>query len=283
MNEEERYDILKKEVDSIQIQLAQEHGPWYKKPSNLIALVAFLFSFGTTIVSYVSAYNQDVAANHREATALIQRISKLPIDAFELMEKYKGSGPGEQLSGMINQENILLATQAANLIQRYPNTFSSTEYFAVAVALATSNIVDKVPYLFEQAIKRSESSNDYNASARAYAALLYSKGDREKGKRFYEMALSVWDKFPEQNSYFVDSTDLVTLMYWSQAEYGAQNLVEARRHIAQAKKKLATLPPGPMTQSLANQIKYVNAFIEGAPAGRAPVGAPAPGRPLLRP
>ncbi len=267
MDDHERYEILKKEVDSIQIQLSQEHGPWYTKPSNLISVIALLFSFGTTIVSYINSHEEDIRANHREAMALIQRITKLPSENFELMQKYKDSGIGQSLSGMINQENILLATQAANLVKRYPDTFSSTEFFAIATSLATSNIVDKVPYLFKTAIEKADTSNDYNVAARSYAFFLYSKGDYTEGKKYYEIALGVWNKFPERNMYIVNSTDLVTLMYWSQAELAAKNMQEAEKLIAQAKDKLAQLSPIPMTQSLTMQINYTVSLIEQAKIG----------------
>jgi len=267
MNDLERYEILKKEVDSIQIQLGQEHGPWYKKPSNLISVIALLFSFGTTIVSYINSHNEDIRANHREAMALIQRITKLPSENFELMQKYKDSGPGQSLSGMISQENVLLATQATNLVKRYPDTFSATEFFAIATALANSNIVDKVPYLFKTAIEKAETSNEYNSATRSYAFFLYSKGDYTEGKKYYEMALSVWYKFPERNMYIVNSTDLTTLMYWSQAELMANNVKEAEKLIAQAKDKLAQLFPSPSTTSLAMQVDYTVGLIERAKTG----------------
>lgn len=266
MDDVEKYEILKKEVDSIQIQLSQEHGPWYTKSSNLISVIALLFSFGTTIVSYINSHNEDIRANHREVMAIIQRITKLPIENFELMQKHKGSGPGESLSSMVNQENILLATQAANLVERYPDSFSSTEYFAIATALVQSNITGKVPSLFNEAIKKAATSNDYNVSTRAYAAYLYSKGDYTEGKQFYEMALKVWDKYPESNMYIVYSTDLVTLMYWAQAELMANNVRGAEELIGKAKEKHSRLQPGPMTDSLGNQIRYAAGFIEQAHA-----------------
>jgi hypothetical protein len=265
---DEKYEILKKEVDSIQIQMAKESGPWYSKPSNIIAAVALIFSFGTTVVSFYNAHLQDIRDNRKEARALIQRISKLPIENYDLLQKYKGIGTGEALSGMINQENILLATQAAELIERYPDSFSATEYFSVAVALATSNIVNKVPFLFEKAIEKSKTSNDYNASARAYAGFLYAKGEFSEGKKYYELALSVWDRFPERNLYIINSVDLVTLMYWGQAELGANNITEARKKLRMAKEKLEQLAPGPMTTSLANQIETTENVIEQAYAAK---------------
>ncbi len=260
--EEEDYAVLKREVDSLQIQMAQERSPWYTKPSNLIATFALLFSFGTTVASFYNSYLEDIRENRREARALIQRMTKLPIENYDLLQKHKGSGPGEALSGMINQENILLATQASELLERYPDSFSSTEYFAVAFALVSSNIVDKAPFLYEQAIDKANTSNDYNVAARAYAGFLYTKGDYSEGKKYFELALDVWNRFPERNLYVINSYDLVTLMYWSQAELVANNIAEARKQLGRAKEKLSQLPPGPMTQSLSNQIGSAESAIE---------------------
>lgn len=266
MNDMERYEILKKEVDSIQIQLSQQQGPWYSKPSIIISMVALLFSFGTTAVSYINMHNEDIRANHREVMAIIQRITKLPIENFEIMEKHKESGPGQALSAMINQENILLATQAVNLIDRYPDSFNSTEFFSIATALATSNITNRVPELFERAIKTATTSNDYSVATRTYGSYLYSKGDITEGRRYFELALNVWDIFPERNMYFVNSTDLMTLTYWAQVEFTASNISQAQKLIARAKEKHGLLPKGPMTDTLLNQINFTVNVMEKATA-----------------
>ena len=81
------------------------------------------------------------------------------------------------------------------------------------------------------------------------------------------MALDVWSKFPERNMYIVNSTDLLTLMYWSQAELMVNNIRGAEKNIDLAKEKLEQLPPTPMTQSLAMQINETIGFIEQAKTG----------------
>ncbi|MBN1930264.1 MAG: hypothetical protein JW786_01470 [Desulfobacterales bacterium] len=178
------------------------------------------------------------------------------------MQRNKGSAFGESLSGMLNQENIILALQAAELIKRYPESFTSSEYFAVAFALSQSSIRDNVPFLFENAITRAKNYNDYNVSTRAYAAYLFAQGDVAEGRRFYEMALSVWNKFPEKNPFVIHSIDLVTLMYWSNAELSINNPSKAADLIGRAKDCLTKLSPGPITESLARQIADVEGRIE---------------------
>lgn len=235
---------------------------WFKKPATLISIAALFFSLGTTAFSAYNSHQEDIRANRRDVRAILQRLSKLPVENYELLEKNKGRGQGEALSGMINQENVLLSNQAAELIERYPSSFTSTEYFAVAFALGNSNTVTKVPVFFKRAIDSATSSVDYNAAARAYAGYLYSKGDFTEGKRLFGDALNVWNKFPERNTYFVNSIDLITLVYWSQSEFAAGNKREAQERLNEAKRKLAALTPGPQTDVFKSQIDYTARFVE---------------------
>jgi hypothetical protein len=236
--------------------------PWYKKPPTLISILALCFSFGTTAFSAYNSHQEDIRSNRRDVRAILQRLSKLPIENFEWMQKIKGTGQGEALSGMLNQENILLSTQAAELIDRYPDSFTSTEYFAVAFSLASSNIMGKVPAMYRRAMDSATTSNDFNVAARAFAVHVARKGQREEGKRLFEEAMRVWEKFPEPNTYLVNSFDLVTLLYWGQAEFAAGNRAEAQAHIAEARRKLGAMPPGPYTDGLKSQLDFGAKYIE---------------------
>lgn len=235
---------------------------WYRKPATLISIVALAFSTSTTLFSAFNSHQEDVRANRRDVRALLQRLSKIPIENYELLQKNKGTGQGEALSGMINQENVLLANQAAELIERYPKSFTSTEYYAVAFALGSSNMVSKVPAFFIRAMEAATASMDYNAAARTYAGYLYSKGDFTEGKRLYNEALNVWNKFPERNAYVVNSTDLLTLLYWSQSEFAAGNRRDAQERLTDARKKLSALSAGPQTEALRSQIEYTSKFVD---------------------
>lgn len=272
MDDQEKYDILKKEVDTLQIQLSKDQKPWYQNLSIIISIIALVFSFGTTGVSYYRSHVEDVRANRKEVRELIQRITKLPIENFELMQKNKGSVLGESLSGMINEENIILASQAYELIKRYPGSFTSSEYFSIAHALSQSNIMDDVPFLLEEAIKRAKNYNEYNVSTRAYAWYFFLQGIPSEGRKYYEMALSVWDKFPEKNQYIIHSVDLLTLRYWSLAEASINNFPEAANLITRAKDCLKKLPHGPNTESLGRQIAELEKIIKlGKPSQKIPV------------
>lgn len=263
MDTEEQLAAIRANLKDIEAKSeAASEVAWYKKPATIISIVALSFSFGTTGFSYYNSHNEEVLANRRDVRSILERLSTLPIDNYELMEKYKDKATGQALSGMLNQENVLLATQAAELIERFPKSFTSTEYYAIAYALASSNIMSKVPTMFQHAIDTATSSNDLNTADRGYAAYLYSKGEYSEGKRLYNEALNVWSKFPERNAYVVNSVDLLTLMYWSQSDYTAGEKSDALAHLTEARKKLTLLSPGPYTDTLRAQIEYTATFVE---------------------
>jgi hypothetical protein len=250
------------EVNTTSADKPEDDERWKKTAPIVISLLALCFSLGTTAVSAYNSHQEDIRSNRRDVRAILQRLSKLPIENFEWMQKIKGTGQGEALSGMLNQENILLSTQAAELIDRYPDSFTSTEYFAVAFSLASSNIIGKVPAMYRRAMDSATTSNDFNVAARAFAGYMYSKGQREEGKRLFEEAMRVWDKFPEPNAYLVNSFDLVTLLYWGQAEFAAGNRAEAKAHVADARKRLGAMPPGPYTDGLKSQLDFGAKYID---------------------
>lgn len=256
--EDENFKLLKREVDAIQIQMAKESGSWLSKPSNLMALVALLFSFGTTLVSAYNSHSQDIRENRKEARELIQRLSKLPIENFELTKKYESNGDGQALSSLLNQENIVIGIQAAELIERFPSSFSSSELQAVGAALANSNVSHKVLWLYEQAMLKADTSNDYLVAARSFGAFYFTKGDVEKGNAYFQMALDTWSEFPDDNVFYKNASDIQTYLYWSRAQLALNNVEKASLLADKARLILIQLPLNTFSDGLNKQLAGLN-------------------------
>jgi hypothetical protein len=58
-NIQQSISVINKELAATS---AKADRPWYHDPSLIIALLALLFSFGTTAVSYIRANQQDIQA-----------------------------------------------------------------------------------------------------------------------------------------------------------------------------------------------------------------------------
>src|SRR3974390_1635385 len=62
--------------------------PWFKDIATVISLAAFLFSFGTTIVSYKRANDEDIHNLKSELRGILQRLATLPKENIEIKRKY---------------------------------------------------------------------------------------------------------------------------------------------------------------------------------------------------
>ena len=243
MEIEEQLKTIKAEVDSLQIQIAKESGPWFSKPANLLSVFALVFSFGTTIFSLYKGYQADIASNRSEVRELVQRITRLPIENFELMQKYESNAQGQALGAMINQEQLLLANQAAEKINLYPDSFNSTEYFAVAGALANANSPTFVPLFLERAMNLSTTANDYIVASRSYGHFLFSQSKIDEGRSYYSKALTdVWAKYNDVDLYNKLALNIQTSLNLANSEAMVGNSSAAARAISNSQSYINELP-----------------------------------------
>lgn len=250
---EARLALMKQEIDALQVASMESRQPWYRSPSLLISALALVFSFGTTAVSYYESSQDDVRAARAELRGILQRLSTIPRDNFELVKKYQGDVDGQALSGLFNQENSLLARHASEIVDRFPDDVSAGEYFSVAMALLTASDVSRVPVYFERALKQASDPNVKVAVLRNYGLFLISNGRTSEGRKRYEEALAIWADYPNVSKYFKDSTDALTELYRSQAEFNSGHAEAAKEHLRKAQERLALLPAGPMTMQLQAQ------------------------------
>ena len=248
--------IMKREIHALQIEVRKGPMLWYKSPSIIISITALLFSFGTTFVSYYKSGREEVQSARTELRGILQRLSTLPKDNFDLLRKYRDDPEGLGLSGLLNQENSLLARQASEIIDRYPNEVSGVEYFSVGMALGSVSDFTKVPLYFDRALAKTVDPNAKVAILRNYGLYFMSTGQVTEGRRKFEDALSIWSVYPYVTDYFKKSTNAFTEMYWSQSEASINNFEEAKVHIRKAIELASSLPPCPQTDQINSQFLY---------------------------
>jgi tetratricopeptide (TPR) repeat protein len=250
----ERLDVLRGEVDALQLAAMQKATPWYKNASSLVALLALLFSFGTTLVSYNHTRAQDIQALRSDLRSLVQRLASLPKENLEIMKKYADDPMSINLvGGYINQENTMLARQAAEIVRRLPaDQVSSTEYQSIALALQNSYDNAGAAALYEKAIETAGGLNDEVAALRGRANCLFISGKPEAGRQEYQKALAIFSHYPGYNDYVQVSTNVWTELSWAFSEAGNAELTG--EHIARADALVSKLPPGPGTDQLRGQI-----------------------------
>jgi tetratricopeptide (TPR) repeat protein len=248
--------LIKGEVDALQIAVMKQHTPWHKNIPTIISVLALLFSFGTTYVSYNHTKAQDMQNLKSELRSILQRLASLPKEDADLMQKYADDPIAiGYLSSYVTQENSLLARQAAEIAQKLPmGQVSATEYFAVGLALANSYNVEGAIKFQQQAIKVSNDFNDELAALRTYACLLFLREQPEAGRVEYQKALNIFSRYKNYNDYTQKSAHIGTELNWAASEANCRFMDLANQHITNAENLVSTLSPNPGTEQLKNQI-----------------------------
>src|ERR1700722_17195400 len=86
---EQRVDLMKREIDALQIFVTAGKKPWYGGLPTIISIIALTFSFGTTYVSYRRTEAQDTQNLRQELRNLLQRLAALPKEYLATMKLYK--------------------------------------------------------------------------------------------------------------------------------------------------------------------------------------------------
>jgi tetratricopeptide (TPR) repeat protein len=270
-NLEEVVKTIKDEVDALQISTMKERAPLYKNIPAIIAAVALLFSFGSTFVSWQRTKTQDIHNKKSELRLMLQRLSSLPKENFELTRNF-ADDPNAMgiLSSQINQESSLLAEQAADIVKEIPGQVTSLEYYSVASALSASNHPELAKKLLNNALASSKSVNDKLTALRANASRLLYEGELEKGREEFNKALMVFDDYPGHHDYVKNTSHINTENIWATSEFQAGFQKLANEHISKSIALCKKLPPGQMSKHLYRQAIQIHSQINIPPQGPTP-------------
>jgi tetratricopeptide (TPR) repeat protein len=270
MNEdlEKRVEVMKQEIDALQIAAAEKSRPWYQNVPILLSVIALLFSFGTTFVSYHRTNIQDIQSRRAELRALLQRLAALPRENVEVGVKYAADpGSKDMISGFINQENTLLARNAAELANRLPaKAISATEYYAIAVALQAAYDLTGANEFLQYAVKSNPDFNIEISCLRMMASSKFTQGRPDAGRVDYQRALDIFSKYPQYDPYTQASTNVYTELSWAYSEAANNRFDLASQHVESAEKILAPWPRSPGVDALKARVSQARSNISmGSP------------------
>jgi tetratricopeptide (TPR) repeat protein len=261
-----RVDLMQHDIDGLRAALAGQTKPWYRDASTLIAMMALLFSFGTTFVSYHRTEVQDIQAARQELRGILQRLSAIPREEIAASKQYAGDANTIfAISQLDNQENSILVRQALEIARKLPrNMVSATEHYAIAYAQQHAYDLLGAKESIRLATERATNFNDEIAAIRSGAYLDFLTGDYPEGRARFEQALNIFAKFPDYDPYTKISTSISTELAWGSSEAGIGQFSLALQHTGQAQKLVDTLPQSPGSDGLRQQIASCKQIIETA-------------------
>jgi len=289
MNDElnEQISHLKSEINSLKTAQAARTSPWYRNASVVLSLVALMFSFGTTFVSYKRANDQEVLSTKQELRGLLQRLAALPKDNLEATKKYSDDPLSFALvSGYINNETSLLARQSAAIARKLPRgTVSPAEYHSIGMALVGVYDLGSAKEFYELALSSAQDLKDFNTeigAQRGIASLYFMTGAPEKGRAEFEKASTIFDRYPGYDQNTKAYTQVPTELTWAQAEKYMGSSSLAGNHLDNAEKYTNELSASPIKDTLVQQVAQVKLQILEGKSLASPIRPQGPGATSLQ-
>jgi hypothetical protein len=231
---------------------------------------ALVFSFGTTVVSYVRTSETDVHDSAVELRTLVERLTQIPADVVQANKTYADDPvTASTLASIYTQEEVLDAQQAAQIMARIPDQVTPPEYSLVANILIGAGIDHPSLEMLDLAANGANNVNDYVSAVRTKGIRVFQLGDPATGRTLFQSALDVFTKsYASSPASFRDYTDMQTQLVWSVSELGIHDCALASQHFALARAFTAEFDPtDSKVKSVLALAPYVTACTAPAPSG----------------
>ena len=234
---QDQLNTMKKEIDALQIGVGESTKPWYKQASTLIAVMALLFSFGTTYYSNRQTRLQNIHNAKVELRGLIKEIEAASLANVDVQNKYKDNPQALGLaSSLARTRQIVLITQAADIVDLIPEEITATEYYAIGSALNTiSPGAERILRYLERGLAKADNIDSYLAISRSIGLHYFTIGDYQRGRASFTNAIT-FDRFPQVNESSRRSYNAFTHMSWASVELSAKHCLEAIRQHEEAQR-----------------------------------------------
>jgi len=262
------------EIDALQVAAARGEEraarPWYREGALLTAVIALLFSFGTTVVSYVRLDQEAQHDARNELTGYLQRLSELPRLEQEVLLEH-GQSAGSQLLAFVGAERELIANQARSVMQLIPDQVLTVEYVTVGFALQNIGAFSQAQEVYRQSLEVARNPLDRVVALRSLAGIRFLLGDVDGGRELYAEARDVYSKEIDAPELVVAYVNAETELQWALTELGAGQCAEAESHIAAAEALLVGQPIAPAYSPRIAQLRAQHAACQ---AGQGPLEVP---------
>lgn len=283
-NSEPEATLLTEEVKILR-KLASVQKRWWQDYSLLVAVMAFLLSLTTAIISAWTSYRNDIHEQQAQLATLTQTLQDLSVQQVELPTKhkdlYKANLPVYQalVNLMVNQYSSVLKN-AVSLAIRLGDDASTGELVTLGIGASSMGNVAETLQLFDLAVSAANGAIEKSYALRSlgYAQILLggSPEMQAEGNKTFEKALSLdrdysdVSKIPWEGTFLKIAAEQEWAMAWVTLD-----CAQARTHYAKAQEYLSGVA--------LNQRAYVvsaltNIGIKFDTSGIAPLGCPQTGQ-----
>lgn len=201
-----------------------------------VALLAFLVSAISTVITIVRGRREKQRAIRNEITHVLSQIVETALEGAKLFHENKEE-PTEYYmvaSSILNQRNNFLLNQAVYLCEQVPNLVTAVEYNTLAHAHVEAGELFLAERYYKQAVDTSRDRFYKAIALRSYALFLFQQHRFDEARKNFEQAIML---LPSKNSHlrYLNGT---TYQMWAANELGVAGEVERAKELyANARKE----------------------------------------------
>jgi len=162
--------------------------PWYLKLSNIISIIAIVFSISTGIYTIASKHREEIRSKKEELRGITQNLIDLRYEVAKIYASQESQIMKSDLPSINSKRQIFLEA-AAYLIEQIPEQVSSQEYRFLAFEYMTDSNYEDAEKYYMKAIDVSRSNIAKIFSNRELGEFYFNTGKKIKGRDLFNQAV----------------------------------------------------------------------------------------------
>ena len=217
LDQTSRLAAIEGRVDVLVSAAGQFQTPWFRNPSFIISLAAFLISIVTTVASAYRTYREDVEAQRAQLRTVFSQLNSVELRAAEYSAKFNNHPALAGIRSTLNTQSMFLAKQAYTLVKEIGDDASAIDLAFAGYAVANVGEMALGEELEMKALEKAKNATEYIGAARALGAMKLATQRIPEAEKYRQMALHGFDLFPKDaiNEHRVNEAHAWTQLYWA--------------------------------------------------------------------
>ncbi|MEU1875778.1 PDZ domain-containing protein [Streptosporangium sp. NPDC020072] len=175
-------------LSALEKKTAAENKPWWRETSNIVAIISLALAVASVVVGRIDLSTSGDQARMEKLDGVVQKLTAIEREYMELMrnsqQDRKAYPPDyvNNISSNLNTDRVILARQAANLVEQVPHLATSAEVYVVATQLAESGETDRALEISVRAEEIAKNYLEYTATVRLRAQIYFTMGKIAQGR-----------------------------------------------------------------------------------------------------
>ncbi|HUJ39554.1 MAG TPA: hypothetical protein VLW54_03330 [Candidatus Acidoferrales bacterium] len=238
--------LLRDQVDELQIAAAEKRKPWHKQPSILISVIALLISTSSGIAGYIVQLQKDDVREKAEKLANLQQLTIDIVDTGKQMADLdqKDTAKVAYLTGLLNAKREIMVSQASELARQFGYKVPAEILYEVGTQQQADGRTKEAEALYSATLSQNPTEMTQIAARRSLATLYMNPpatlDDLRKGREQFQTVIDLVNKRKDDAGKFERG---FTYEVWGGMEFINDQLEPGKQAYARAREAYESLSP----------------------------------------